>query len=62
MVPLPTFPDTWMLSRAGTSGPSGGRTLTVPLRIDTSSASTTMPGSKAGQTLPAPVIGITAAG
>ena len=30
MVPLPTFPDTWMLSRAGNPGPSGGGTLTVP--------------------------------
>src|ERR1700722_12407966 len=50
--PLPTLPVTSILSRTGTSGPQGARTLTCPLRIATSSASTTIPGLVLSRTWP----------
>ena len=44
MLPLPILPDTSIRNVAGTSAPQGALTVTVPLRTDTSSVSTTMPG------------------
>jgi alpha-1,2-mannosyltransferase len=44
MLPLPHLPETLMRSTSGTSCPHGARTRTFPLRTDTSSVSTTMPG------------------
>jgi Winged helix DNA-binding domain len=43
-LPLPTLPDMPTRSVTGSSSRHGARTLTLPLRIATSSASTTMPG------------------
>jgi hypothetical protein len=60
-LPLPTFPDTWMLSRAGIVA-NGTGYLLAGRDGSVYNFNTPFYGSKAGQKLPAPVAGITAAG
>src|SRR5271166_488099 len=50
--PLPTLPVTSIRSWTGTSEPHGSRTWTWPLRMATSSASTTIPGLVTSPTYP----------